>query len=335
MELLINLGKRTEKILYSSIFIMAVTWSFNYFSKTILFTQNINPEAYRNIYESINNDLTSLAASYKLLSNKTTLEDPLEKNRTKQARKILGLPPQPKENTTKNYYKEELDEIAYKASSATGIDIKNIAPLLDYSKPPEELLKLIKDKEKEASSQSISIWGIESPSRILFNYGGSNYIITNSLAATLLAFISPVLIIIWLGSFYLTRHREISIIDDIEDYRLTHPHILNLFYINQEKFNRNLWDNRFINPKGKQKEKVFTIHIISIFRTIFMLTLLSLVIFPYINGVILLIMDVYNSIIIITLHTLLILTIIIQAIMTTVQEKTSLIRTFETKVKDY
>ncbi|HHA1670407.1 TPA: hypothetical protein ACOEF8_002384 [Enterobacter roggenkampii] len=335
MELLITLGKRTEKILYSSIFVMTVTWSFNYFSKAILFTQNSNPEAYRILYDSINNDLHSLTESYKILSDKIKLEDPLEKNKKKQAREMLGLPPQSKEKTTKNYYKEELDEIANKVSSATGIDIKNISTLLDYNKPPDELLKLIKDKEKETSNKSINIWGIESPSRILFNYGGSNYIITNSLAATLLAFIAPVLIVIWLGSFYLTRHREISIIDDIEDYRITHPHILNLFYLNPEKFSRDSWENRFINTKGKKKEKAFTIHMISIFRATFILMLLSLVIFPYINGVISLIMGIYNSIFIISLHVLLIITIVIQSLITIIQEKTSLKKTFETKVKDY
>lgn len=63
---------------------MTVTWSFNYFSKAILFTQNSNPEAYRILYDSINNDLHSLTESYKILSDKIKLEDPLEKNKTKQ-----------------------------------------------------------------------------------------------------------------------------------------------------------------------------------------------------------------------------------------------------------
>ncbi|EOD8954082.1 hypothetical protein ACJ5XW_002967 [Klebsiella aerogenes] len=335
MELLSNLGKRTERILYLSIFIMAITWSFNYFSKAVLFTQNSNPDAYRIIRDNILNDISSLTISYKYLSNNAQSEDPLEQNKNTQARKILGLPSQPKKDKTRNEYKEELEAIAIKASSSTGMDIKNIYPLLDFSKSPEELLKVIEVKEKEASEKNINVWGIESPARILFNYGGSNYIITNSLAATLLAFIAPVLIIIWLGSFYLTRHREISIIDDIEDYRLTHPHILNLFHLNSDKLSRSSWDNRFINPKGKKKERVFAIQMYSIFRAALMLILLLLVVFPYINGVIPLILDGYNSASIIVIHALLILIITFQVIITVAQEKTSLKRTYETRVKDH
>lgn len=314
---------------------MAITWSFNYFSKAVLFTQNSNPDAYRNIHENIENDISSLTISFKYLSNNENREDPLEQNKNTQARKLLGLPSQPKKDTARNQYKEELEAIAIKVSSATGMDIKNISPLLDYKKSPEELLKTIEAKEKEVSEKNINIWGIESPARILFNYGGSNYIITNSLAATLLAFIAPVLIIIWLGSFYLTRHREISLIDEIDDYRLTHPHVLNLFHLNSDKFNRSSWDNRFINPKDKKKERVFAIQMFSIFRATFMLILLLLVVFPYLNGVMPLILDGYNSVLIIIIHILLILIITFQIIITVAQEKISLKRTYETRVKDH
>ena len=283
MNLLTDLGKRIERLLYLSIFIMAVCWGFNYFAQTVLYTQKLNPNGYDALINGLDKNIDYLNG---LFSNKDeVLDDPLELMRLNKVREKLGLERKKSKKPVKRMsYENQLSIIAQDAVRVSGINYDVLMGQIDSRISPSDNIKKLQEQRSKINDMSINVWGIESPSKLLLSYGDSKYKVTNNLVTTILLYLTPLLIIVWLSSFYMTRNREASLIRDVSDYRITYPHILNLFFVTDIDRSRESWELRFVNAKNKKTTDQWLCRLYTLVRVIIIAVLLSLIFYPYVSG---------------------------------------------------
>lgn len=283
MNLLTDLGKRIERLLYLSIFIMAICWGFNYFAQTVLYTQKLNPNGYDALINGLDKNIDYLND---LFSNKDeVLDDPLELMRVNKVREKLGLERKEYKKPIKRMsYENQLSIIAQDAVRTSGINYDVLMGQIDAQKSPFDNIKKLEEQRSKINDMSINVWGIESPSKLLLSYGDSKYKVANNLITTILLYLTPLLIIVWLGSFYMTRNREASLIRDVSDYRVTYPHILNLFFVAYDDISRESWELRFVNAKNKQATNKRMCRMYALGRISIIAILLSLIFYPYVSG---------------------------------------------------
>lgn len=283
VNLLTDLGKRIERLLYLSIFIMAICWGFNYFAQTVLYTQKLNPNGYDALINGLNENIDYLN---ELFSNKNeVLDDPLDLMRVNKVREKLGLEKKESKKPEKRMsYENQLSIIAQDAVRASGINYDVLMGQIDSRKSPSDNIKSLEGQRSKINDMSINVWGIESPSKLLLSYGDSKYKVANNLITTTLLYLTPLLIIVWLSSFYMTRNREASLINDVSDYRITYPHILNLFFVAYDDMSRKNWELRFVNAKNKQASTQRMCRLYTLVRIMIITILLSLIFYPYVSG---------------------------------------------------
>ena len=322
MDILTILGNRTEKMIHLSIFVVIISWSFNYFSKAVVYNNQSNPLAYKLLHDEISHNLENLNELYENMISSEDKENPLVLIKLNKTRVTLGLPPIIEDKKTTNKYIDEIYNIINNTSYSTGFNKDKLLLLFKPTSSPQEILDKCKIKITEVQNKKVNVWGIESPVNLIMNYGGSNYLIANTLAANLLSLISPMVIILWLGSFYLTRNREVRAINETIDYRVIHPHLLNIIYIQNKKPNEDI-KNNLIDKKNNVAILSF-----SLIRSFFIFVIASLMLYPYESGIIPLCLQINKNPIIILLHFLFSIIIITEVIMVIHQEKTSINKCF-------
>src|SRR5579871_2054325 len=134
-------------------------------------------------------------------------------------RKRLGLPPQlpSKVELQKHPYSQNLRRIVADVAAAVGASPQKVAELVDFTRPPEQILTSLKQRREQLQETPVRVWGIETPEQFAVEYGRVNYKIPASFLATALSIALAPLLIGWIGSVYVTRQRELLLIEKLDD----------------------------------------------------------------------------------------------------------------------
>ncbi|MDH1007570.1 hypothetical protein N5J43_01555 [Pseudomonas nicosulfuronedens] len=94
---------------------------------------------------------------------------------------------------------------------------------------PNDLSSLLKNEAKKIYATPLNFYGVEIPEKATIGIIGTNIKIDFlPFIRSLQIALSPILII-WLGSIYQTRHRELQIVSRSEDIAEIFPHIVNVY----------------------------------------------------------------------------------------------------------
>lgn len=147
--------------------------------------------------------------------------------RVADMRARLGLPPQQSDRIGDTpTYKSKLQELLI--SLPEWWDLRDqLGGSLDSDMPPEEVLGKLHELRKGKIQDRGTVLGIETPRLLTLQYGSADLRVSaQPLATALLVALYP-LSFVWLGSFYVTRQRELLGIRGARDFKEAFPHILN------------------------------------------------------------------------------------------------------------
>lgn len=158
---------------------------------------------------------------------------PVDQKRLEEVEKMrayLGIEasPESEKRLTKFEYRAKLKSIVFDVSYDAHVPSSDIEALIDATKSPSEIIKDLEIFEKSVEKKSVAVWGIEMPTKLSLKYAGSDLGVSIKLIAELALIVLAPVIFAWLGSFHITRQRELLFIRKATDYKLSFPHILNI-----------------------------------------------------------------------------------------------------------
>lgn len=226
-----TLGKRIERLIYLGLIILLACAAEVYISTTVYYIRTSNPVGFSTLADAIEKDLPKLKDLFIDSARPAVTLDTSVDERIQETRRKLGLPPAVKKviDTHKaETYQSAMNALVTVASAQTGMERAVLMNFVDLSKSPTEIMEVIRSKQQELEKRAIVVWGIQSPVALPIVYGSAQYQIPNWVLSYLLMIAVIPLTIGWLGSLYFTRQRELFLIRNISDYKLSFPHILNI-----------------------------------------------------------------------------------------------------------
>lgn len=268
MDRLYELGKRFERLLYSSILVIIASYiTYSLLNSLITYESLDLLNAYKTVKQSIEQKKQNIHELNKTMDivikrinvinrinpeQKTTsgaIKDkaessPLEtrmfniyKDIINKERRDLGLHEvnsiYEAEDYMRDIVKNVINEQGFKVDTRQKLkqNILDSDRWLNYN----DAITWINKAESELSKNKIEIANIETQITIPFTIGDMKSNIPLMRIATTAVFIMPVFMVIWLGSISVTREFEINTIKKTKDLTLAYPHIFNLFYVDDGK----------------------------------------------------------------------------------------------------
>ncbi|MBU9217939.1 hypothetical protein KTD55_28130 [Burkholderia gladioli] len=270
--MLSELGRRIERLMYFGGLLVVACALQVYMVATVNFIGTDNPAAFSVLADRIEESQSRLQDLFSASVAPPTLRPRDTSAEIAVTRKLLGLPPPelPPEPIAKDTYASSLDRLVLETAAKTGMRPTVLSGRLDTKKPPLDLVKSLRERQKELEKQPIVVWGIEAPITLPFQYGAAQYQVPNWVFANLLFIALLPLCIGWLGSIYFTRQREIFILRKVSDYKVAFPHILNILPIVPMSID-SVADARFVRMKYKYHSRVFNRIFFSLLRSILIL----------------------------------------------------------------
>jgi hypothetical protein len=269
-----SLGKRIERLFYFGFLLILLSFVELYFSSAAVFFSNTNESTASFYLSKMEQAARELNFAFVQSTVKISKAE-LDKRRLAIAenRAALGLPPEEekKEEKSPKSYKTMLKEIYDAHKHSSNKSEEQFSAIFNAGRSPDQIVEQLgKIKEDEIKAKGM-VWGIETPRLFSINYGKSDY----SVPAQFLAFVTftalaPV-ILAWLGSFYVTRQRELLLIRELHDFRQSFPHILNIFHISFVNLARNLGIHK--SRKSIYSERRIGGILTAIFRSIVVMTI--------------------------------------------------------------
>lgn len=281
-ELLGFLGRRMERLIFVGILLILLGFAEAYVATA---NKQIREDRHAMAITSMLSRLESqeprLTALYQsdseLLSARSATVS-AESKREKaviETRRKLGLPPSiPKREVPSQEpatYREALDKIVF--------DLRLLHPELsmelaqdqytDYTTPPKKLINVLREQNKALESSPTTVWGIQTPRLLQFQYAGTDYKFPFDFVSSALSIALAPMIVGWLGALTFTRQRELLIITSLEDYKLAFPHILNILPVNFVRIERLF--QQTATAKARISQRKLNIIMAAVFRTFFIL----------------------------------------------------------------
>lgn len=338
MDNLSELGKRVERLLYTSVIIIIASFFFYFLSSAITSDNNSSKKAMLiGFIEEINkkreplDTAKGLQQTYEqyLADNKKKTEAQKKEEDNKKRLEIR--------NINKSRVKLGLPEINIdkkleeKTSSYIGLDVKNINSIrnqlglnsstsIDGAKgiyndffyslvyrnfygdkdllntflnkvnlPINEIIKDVNVRIENFDNGSVKVFDVDTPIQIPFSLGDmkSKVSLYNIESAGMI--FMPVLLVIWIGSFSMTRIRETYYIKKVKDIAKTYPHILNIYYFidrdmldNQKEID--IFNRMRIGDSAIIKSFRSTSILYFLFRSVLLLALILLMTTPFYIG---------------------------------------------------
>ena len=133
-----------------------------------------------------------------------------------------------------------------------------------YLEPAELIKHLNSDSEKLKSSQ-ISLYGIDVPDHTTVNIFGTNIGVELSTVVQAVQIVLAPILVIWIGSLYTTRFREVISIAAKPDITQTFPHILNIYSTQTHEVEGKVKFVRYLNSVRKKSYIPLRIALTSLF----------------------------------------------------------------------
>ena len=280
-----TLGKRIERLLYFGTLLLLAFFVQLYLVATVVSARSIDYSQITALAAKLETNIDKLSASF-LAPKKVAPNTDLNARAAAVAntRKSLGLPPQTDKDTLSKTesYQSMLARLGREVALETGARPSAVDTAIDTSVSPEKLIASLRDKGKAMAATPVSVWGIETPTSLPFQYGNARYQVPTSFIANALLVALALTLLGWLGALYMTRQRELLNIRGLSDYRLAFPHVLNVLPLVPESFEE-VRDRRFQNVRGKQRTRKFNRILFALIRSsiILMFIVPMLSIFTY------------------------------------------------------
>ncbi|MGV2876702.1 hypothetical protein D9O29_22905 [Pantoea vagans] len=324
MERLYEAGKRVERLIYTSVFVIISSFAFYSLSVSILQDSNkINLESYQSLVEELTLDypyykeaenlrgairayisrknkedftktkpslefedfkiqeendsratlglpVFSSTEMLRMNNNHATLEVENKNNikRVNLIRKKFGLPERNSERLALKTYDEMKGKLIERFSFADQSASLEFSKLILNSGDFDSLLTNLKSKLIDISQKRIKILNIDTPLQFPFSLGEVKSNISLYNVARMGMTVYPIFLVFWVGSFCMTRSRELSFLIQSGKVMASYPHVLNLFAILTSDFKQ--------KRKGKNKQALF---ILGDKRTILLKTSLAISMF--------------------------------------------------------
>jgi len=279
-----NIGLRIERLLYFGFFLISLCWIELYFVEASAYFDNSQNRALETLISKLEGERLTLDKAFKE-QKKLYIPKTEEELAIAEMRKKIGLEPQTIESSATNddSYHSKLKKILTEISLHSLSDIK-LSSKIDSKKSPQQLITELKAELEVGQTNSAKVFGLEVPRLLSFQYGSSDFKIPSQFLATVLLLVTQTLAIIWIGSFYITRQRELLAIRSCNDYNQAFPHILNWFIVDFSAFYEK-WG--VIQTRKQRKQAILTMGIITTtFRCFTILIIILLIVGPLIYSTI-------------------------------------------------
>lgn len=267
-----TLGLRIERLLYFGFVLLLISALQVYFTAAAAYFNATDTLAIDSLVELLERNGVELRELYdeaQRPSRPSTERDA----RVSKMRARLGLPPQQSEKFGEAHtYKSRLQELL--VSLPRWWDLREqFGGALDSGKSPEQILTDLHELRRSRTRERGTVLGIETPRLVTLQYGSADFRVSAQPLATGLLFALYPLSFVWLGSFYVTRQRELLGIRTARDFKAAFPHILNFVVVDFSGLQQRLGFH--VKPKAVRLNLLIASITTTVLRCLFVVTAIS------------------------------------------------------------
>jgi len=266
--MLFTIGLRIERLLYLVFFLILICALQVYLTAAAAHfnaAETKTLDALINVFEGKKEELDELFRKSQTPSVAATERE----LRVAAMREKMGLAPAINSSgEDQSKYREKLSDLTLSVPNWYEIRAE-VSGKINAKKSPEEIISLLTDLRRSKTQERGTVMGVETPRLLTVQYGSADFRLSaQPLATGLLAALYP-LSFVWLGSFYITRQRELIGIRALNDYKQAFPHILNVFAVDFARLNAALG---FETGKKSNKQTMMMVRFLATsLRTAFLL----------------------------------------------------------------
>lgn len=231
-------GLRIERLLYLAFFLVLLCCLEIYLTAAAAHFSASDTRSIDSAIQAIEQERVELNRLFEL-QKKPATPDTAKEQRAAAMRQKLGLPPAVQKEIAGDSYKERLKNVIITLPGVWGIR-EQLPEVFESKNSPEEILQKLQGLRTSKLPDKGTILGVETPRLLTFQYGSADFRFSaQPLAAALLIILYP-LCAVWIGSFYITRQRELLAIHQLVDHKKTFPHVLNFLAVDFSEFHRKI-----------------------------------------------------------------------------------------------
>jgi hypothetical protein len=275
------LGRRVERLVFVGILLILLCFVEAYLAAAnTQLNQDRHADAVTALLNHLEPNSLHLADLYKTKSpppsplTSTSSSTAKRQKAINETRKKLGLPPalppKPERPVPKPpTYADTLHGIINAVEMAYPELRSEFDKYDDPTRDPGLLIDALKKQKDILERAPTTVWGIQTPRLLQFQYAGMDYKFPFGLVSSALEIALAPLIIGWIGALMFTRQRELFMIKALDDYKLTFPHILNILPVNFLEIEGKFQAKE--TRKARIYRRKFNQGLYSIFRSFFVL----------------------------------------------------------------
>lgn len=276
--MLLTIGLRIERLLYLGFFLLLVCAFQVYLTTVAIHFSATGTRALESLIDALEANSPRLQRLYERARLPVAPSSDKEQ-RVDAMRKLLDLPPaQGNDFGDEPTYASAVREILIKLPDWSSVQV-HLDGVMTNDKGPTSIIDALRDLQKTKLPDKGMVLGIETPRQLTLQYGSSDFRFSaQPLAAGLLIALYP-LAFVWLGSFYITRQRELVAIRKTSDHRNAFPHILNFLVVDSSNFQKN------VGLPVKQKDIRFNLVLVRVVTTTIRCVFVVMTVSPLIIGI--------------------------------------------------
>ena len=233
--MLLTIGLRIERLLYLGFFLLLICALQVYLTIVAVHFSAKDTRALESLINVLEVNSSRLQSLYEKDSAFSRPSSDKEA-RVESMRQLLNLPPTRNiDFNDKSTYASEVQELLLKVPDWYSLR-DQLDGVFTVDKEPKALIAALKEHQRRKMPEKGIVLGIETPRHLTLQYGSTDFRFSaQPLATGLLIALYP-LVFVWLGSFYITRQRELVAIRKASDHKTAFPHILNFVVVDSSNF---------------------------------------------------------------------------------------------------
>jgi len=236
--MLMDTGLRIERLLYLAFFLVLLCCLEIYLTAAAAHFSASDTRSIDAVIEAVEQDRAELARLFEL-DKKPAVPDTAREHRAAAMRAKLGLPPAARKEAAGETYKQRLEKLLLSLPRMWELQTQ-LSEAFDLKNSPEEILAKLRSLRASKIPDKGTILGIETPRLLTLQYGSADFRFSAQPLATALLIALYPLCVVWIGSFYITRQRELLAMRQLTDHKETFPHVLNFLAVDFSGFHRRI-----------------------------------------------------------------------------------------------
>lgn len=236
--MLMDTGLRIERLLYLAFFLILLCCLEIYLTASAAHFSASDTRSIDSVIDAVEQDRSELSRLFEI-QKKPALPDTAREQRAAAMREKLGLPPAAQKEAAGDNYKQRLENILIALPRMWELKAQ-LSEAFDSKSPPDEILAKLRNLRASKIPDKGTILGIETPRLLTLQYGSADFRFSAQPLATALLIALYPLSVVWIGSFYITRQRELLAMRQLADHKETFPHVLNFLVVDFSGFHRRI-----------------------------------------------------------------------------------------------